>query len=63
MLSRDNAELIATTERMLEDAFAKGGIADKRGWGVAEADIERTAEAVLDLFIEGIARRPPSAPG
>jgi AcrR family transcriptional regulator len=26
-------------------------------WGVAEADVERSAEAILDLFIEGIARR------
>jgi hypothetical protein len=28
-------------------------------WGVAEA--EGTAEAILDLFIEGIARRPGPA--
>jgi AcrR family transcriptional regulator len=27
-------------------------------WGIAADDAERTAEAVLDLFIEGIARRP-----
>src|SRR5712692_5504727 len=27
-------------------------------WGVAEADAERTAEAILDLFIAGIAQRP-----
>ena len=27
-------------------------------WGVAEADAEGTAEAILDLFIEGIAKRP-----
>ena len=27
-------------------------------WGVAGADAERTAEAILDLFIEGIARVP-----
>ena len=26
-------------------------------WGVAEAEAERTAEAILDLFIDGIARR------
>ena len=26
-------------------------------WGVAGADAERTAEAILDLFIDGIARR------
>ena len=26
-------------------------------WGVAEVDVERSAEAILDLFIEGIARR------
>jgi AcrR family transcriptional regulator len=32
-------------------------------WGVAEADAERTAEAILDLFIEGIAKRPPSTRG
>jgi hypothetical protein len=31
-------------------------------WGVAEAEAERTAEAILDLFIAGIAKRPPSAP-
>ena len=30
-------------------------------WGVAEAAAERTAEAVLDLFIEGIARPPGPA--
>jgi hypothetical protein len=26
-------------------------------WGVAEDEVERTSEAILDLFIEGIARR------
>ena len=26
-------------------------------WGVAAPEAERTAEAILDLFIEGIARR------
>jgi hypothetical protein len=26
-------------------------------WGVAEAEVERTSEAILDLFIEGIAAR------
>jgi AcrR family transcriptional regulator len=30
-------------------------------WGVAAAEVERTAEAILDLFIEGIARRPGPA--
>jgi AcrR family transcriptional regulator len=30
-------------------------------WGIAEADAERTAEAILDLFIEGIAKRPSTA--
>ena len=29
-------------------------------WGVAGKDIERTAEAALDLFIDGIAK-PPGA--
>jgi AcrR family transcriptional regulator len=32
-------------------------------WGVAEAEAEPMAEAVLDLFIEGIAKPPPSARG
>ena len=79
-LSRDNAELIAMTGRLLEDARAQGqlrspdlktlkiaGRALVYGfarmnldghlprWGVAAADIERTAEAVLDLFIGAIA--------
>ena len=26
-------------------------------WGVAKGEVERMAEAVLDLFIEGIAKR------
>ena len=30
-------------------------------WGVPKAEAERTAEAVLDLFIEGIARPPAPA--
>jgi AcrR family transcriptional regulator len=30
-------------------------------WGVAEAEAERTAEAILDLFIAGIASRPGPA--
>jgi AcrR family transcriptional regulator len=32
-------------------------------WGVAAAELERTAEAILDLFIEGIAKPPPLARG
>jgi AcrR family transcriptional regulator len=27
-------------------------------WGVAPAEVDRTAESILDLFISGIARRP-----
>jgi AcrR family transcriptional regulator len=27
-------------------------------WGVADDDVERTAAAILDLFIDGIAKRP-----
>ncbi len=27
-------------------------------WGVNQAEAERTAEAILDLFIEGIAKCP-----
>ena len=30
-------------------------------WGVANAEAERTAEAILDLFIDGIANRPRPA--
>jgi AcrR family transcriptional regulator len=30
-------------------------------WGIADAEAERTAEAIIDLFIEGIAKRPRSA--
>jgi len=84
-LSRDNAELIAMTERLLAEAFAQGQLrrADLKTvqiagralvygfarmqidghfprWGVADKDIERTAEAALDLFIDGIAK-PPGA--
>ena len=83
-LSRDNAELIGMTERMLADAAAQGqlravdpkqvqvaGRALVYGfarmsldghfprWGVADADAERTAEAILDLFVDGIAKRLP----
>jgi AcrR family transcriptional regulator len=79
-LSRDNAELIGITGRLLADAFALGQlrVADLKRvqiagralvygfarmnidghfprWGIAADDAERTAEAVLDLFIEGIA--------
>jgi AcrR family transcriptional regulator len=80
-VSRDNAELIDMTERMLADALAQGQlrVSDPKlvqiagralvygfarmnidghcpRWGIAEADVERTAEAILDLFIAGIAR-------
>jgi AcrR family transcriptional regulator len=30
-------------------------------WGIAAADAERTAEAVVDLFIDGIAKRLPKS--
>jgi AcrR family transcriptional regulator len=81
-LSRDNAELIALSGRMLAEAFAQGQLrsADLKQvqiagralvygfarmnidghfprWGVARGKLERMAEAVLDLFIAGIARR------
>jgi len=85
-LSRDNAELIGLTERMLADAAAQGQLRDVDPkqvqvagralvygfarmsldghfprWGVADADAERTAEAILDLFIDGIAKGSPPA--
>jgi AcrR family transcriptional regulator len=31
-------------------------------WGIAETEAEPTAEAILDLFIEGIASKPPGRP-
>jgi AcrR family transcriptional regulator len=86
-LSRDNAELIAMTERLLAEAFAQGQLraADLKTvqtagralvygfarmnidghfprWGVPDDDIERTAEAVLDLFIAGIAKPSDAKP-
>jgi len=85
-LSRDNAELIGMTGRMLAEAFARGQLRSaglKRvqiagralvygfarmnidghfpRWGVAATEAERTAESIIDLFIEGIARRPGEA--
>jgi AcrR family transcriptional regulator len=82
-LSRDNAELIGMTERLLAEAFAGGAlrVADLKQvqiagralvygfarmnidghlprWGVADGEAERTAEAILDLFIDGIASHP-----
>jgi hypothetical protein len=81
-LSRDNAELITASERMLSEAFTKGELrtADLKTvliagralvygfarmnidghfprWGVAEDKTEAMAEAVLDLFIGGLAER------
>jgi AcrR family transcriptional regulator len=83
-LTRDNAELIGMTERLLAQAFAEGAlrvtnlkavqIAGRalvygfarmnidghfRRWGIADA--EATGEAILDLFIDGIARHPGQA--
>jgi AcrR family transcriptional regulator len=77
-VSRDNSELIAMTERLLAEAFAKGAlrVSDLKQvqiagralvygfarmnidghfprWGIADA--ERTAEGILDIFIDGIA--------
>jgi AcrR family transcriptional regulator len=81
-LSRDNAELIALTERMLAEASAAGSLraTDLKAvkiagralvygfarmkidghfprWGVMEGEADRMAEAVVDLFIAGIAKR------
>lgn len=80
-VSRDNAELIAMSERMLSEASATGKLrsADLKAvliagralvygfarmnidrhfprWGVPEDRIEAMAEAVLDLFIAGLAK-------
>ena len=81
-LSRDNAELIALTERLLGEAFARGQLkpADPKQvqiagralvygfarmnidghfprWGVPAREVERLSEAVIDLFVSGIAKR------
>jgi AcrR family transcriptional regulator len=83
VVSKSNAEVIGLTERILEEAHARGqlGTSDLKQvliggralvygfarmatdghfprWGVAEAEVDRTAESILDLFISGIARRP-----
>ncbi|GLR86252.1 TetR/AcrR family transcriptional regulator [Bradyrhizobium iriomotense] len=80
-LTRDNAELIALTERMLGEAAERGllrqgelkpiqiaaralvyGFARMNldghfpRWGVEEGEIEKMAEAVIDVFIAGIAK-------
>ena len=80
-VSRDNAEVVALTERILADAFAQGQLrsADLKRikiagralvygfarmnidghfprWGVAKAEIEPMAEAVIDLFIAGLGK-------
>ncbi|MGY8661676.1 TetR/AcrR family transcriptional regulator [Bradyrhizobium sp. UFLA05-109] len=80
-LTRDNAELIALSERMLGEAAEHGllrqgelkpiqiaaralvyGFARMNldghfpRWGVEDGDIEKMAEAVIDVFIAGIAR-------
>lgn len=48
--------------RALVYGFARMNIdAHLPRWGVADADAEGTAEGILDLFIEGIARRPEQA--
>jgi AcrR family transcriptional regulator len=85
-VSRDNAELIALTERTLAEAFVQGQLKGQLSasdlkqvqiagralvygfarmnidghfprWGVADDDAEHTAEAIIDLFIDGIAKR------
>ena len=80
-LTRDNAELIGMTERLLAEALESGQLRSSDPkvvqiagralvygfarmnidgnfprWGVADDDMERTAQAVLDLFIDGIAK-------
>jgi AcrR family transcriptional regulator len=81
VLSQDNSELIALTERILADASAAGALraVDLKAvliagralvygfarmkidghlprWGVGEGEVDRMAEAVVDLFIAGIAK-------
>ncbi len=82
-VSRDNAEVIGLTERLLAEAHANGQLGSSNlrdvliggrslvygfarmsidghfpRWGVNDADIDRTAAAILDLFLDGIAQRP-----
>jgi AcrR family transcriptional regulator len=81
-VSSDNAGVIGLTERILNEAHARGqlGTSDLKHvliggralvygyarmaidghfprWGVKGAEADQTAEAILDLFITGIARR------
>ena len=81
-VSADNAEVIALSERILRNAYARGQLATSDlkqvliggralvygfarmaidghfpRWGVVEAEVDRTAESILDLFMSGIARR------
>jgi AcrR family transcriptional regulator len=57
-LRAPDIKLVQIAGRALVYGFARMNIDGHfPRWGVAEAEAERTAEAILDLFIDGIARR------
>jgi len=57
-LGRSDLKQVLIAGRALVYGFARMGIDGHfPRWGVTEAEVERTAEAVIDLFIEGITRR------
>jgi len=59
-LRTDDLKRVQLAGRALVYGFARMNIDGHfPRWGVADADAERTAAAVLDLFIEGIASHPP----
>ena len=57
-LRSDDLKTIQTAGRALVYGFARMNIDGHfPRWGVDSADAERTAESILDLFIEGIRRK------
>ncbi len=56
---RGDLKLVQIAARALVYGFARMNIDGHfPRWGIAEAEAARTAEAVVDLFIDGIARNP-----
>jgi AcrR family transcriptional regulator len=63
-LRTGDLKLVLIAARALVYGFARMNIDGHfPRWGVAGAELERTAEAILDLFIEGIATPSPFARG
>jgi hypothetical protein len=57
-LRSDDLKTVQIAGRALVYGFARMNIDGHfPRWGVDSADVERTAESILDLLIDGIARR------